>query len=115
MGVKAGAEPEAAKVEALSRYAVDGVLPKTRLSPSSEEELAAALKNCSEQKSGVVIFGGATQIALGSSPARYEVALSTDRLDRLLEHEPADLTCSVQAGMKMSDLHHVLARHRQRF
>src|SRR5205814_1273599 len=62
----------------------------------------------------VVIWGGGTQIRLGSLPRRYDVAFSTERMTRVLEYEPADLTCGVQAGMRLADLQAILGKQGQR-
>lgn len=40
--------------------------------------------------------------------------LTTDGLDRILEHETGDLTCTVEAGVRLSTLTAVLARTGQR-
>jgi len=40
--------------------------------------------------------------------------LTTDGLDRILEHEAGDLTCTVEAGVRLSALDTALARHGQR-
>jgi FAD/FMN-containing dehydrogenase len=40
--------------------------------------------------------------------------LATDRLDRILEHEAGDLTCTVEGGVRLSELNADLARHSQR-
>lgn len=40
--------------------------------------------------------------------------LTTEGLDRILEHEPGDLTCTVEAGVRLSTLQHALAEHGQR-
>lgn len=40
--------------------------------------------------------------------------LVTDGLDRILEHEAGDLTCVVEAGVRLSTLRETLARHGQR-
>ncbi len=40
--------------------------------------------------------------------------LSTEGLDRLLEHEAGDLTCTVEAGLRLSELNRMLSRHGQR-
>ena len=40
--------------------------------------------------------------------------LTTDGLDRILEHEPGDLTCVVEAGIRLSVLQAALAGHGQR-
>jgi len=42
-----------------------------------------------------------------------EVVLSTARLNRLLEHEPGDLTAIAEAGMRLSELQARLAPHGQ--
>jgi glycolate oxidase FAD binding subunit len=40
--------------------------------------------------------------------------LATDGLDRILEHEAGDLTCTVEAGLRLSALQEALAAHGQR-
>jgi glycolate oxidase FAD binding subunit len=40
--------------------------------------------------------------------------LTTEGLDRILEHEAGDLTCTVEAGVRLSELDAVLAVHGQR-
>jgi glycolate oxidase FAD binding subunit len=42
-----------------------------------------------------------------------DVVLSTRRLDHVLEHEPGDLTCIVEAGIRLSALDDALAPHGQ--
>jgi glycolate oxidase FAD binding subunit len=41
-------------------------------------------------------------------------ALTTDGLDRVLEHEAGDLTCTVEAGVRLSALQEALGAHGQR-
>ena len=40
--------------------------------------------------------------------------LTTDGLDRILEHEAGDLTCTVEAGLRLSALQRTLGEHGQR-
>ena len=42
-----------------------------------------------------------------------DIRLSTARLDRILEHEPGDLTAIVEAGLRLSELQAYLAGHGQ--
>jgi glycolate dehydrogenase FAD-binding subunit len=45
---------------------------------------------------------------------RIGADLTTDGLDRILEHDPGDLTCTVEAGVRLSELQAVLAAAGQR-
>jgi glycolate oxidase FAD binding subunit len=41
---------------------------------------------------------------VGYRPARYDLALDIRRLNRVLDYEPADMTATAQAGIRMTDL-----------
>jgi len=45
---------------------------------------------------------------------RIGETVTTDGLDRILEHEAGDLTCTVEAGLRLSALQRALAEHGQR-
>jgi len=45
---------------------------------------------------------------------RIGADLTTDGLDRILEHDPGDLTCTVEAGVRLSELQSALATRGQR-
>jgi glycolate oxidase FAD binding subunit len=60
----------------------------------------------------------AAEAMRGGGPVSIErdggdVVLSTARLNRILEHEPGDLTAIVEAGLRLSELQAALARHGQ--
>ena len=44
-----------------------------------------------------------------------DVVLSLRRFDQVLEHEAGDLTCTVEAGLRLEDLNARLAEHGQMF
>jgi glycolate oxidase FAD binding subunit len=93
---------------------VAGVPPKLVLIPSSESELAEALRLVSEAGLAVVPRGGGTKICWGNPPARADVVISTARLNEITEHAWADLTVSVGAGSTIQALQETLAQHGQR-
>jgi glycolate dehydrogenase FAD-binding subunit len=101
-------------VEQQRRLAVDGLLPANLMRPDDAEDAAQALRLCDQVPAAVVVWGGGTQMRLGSLPQQYDIAFSTDGMSRLLEYEPADLTCRVQAGMRLGDLQATLAAQGQR-
>jgi glycolate oxidase FAD binding subunit len=47
-------------------------------------------------------------------PTRIGDDLTADGLDRILEHDPGDLTCTVEAGVRLGDLQSALAATGQR-
>jgi len=109
-GENASARPQNGGDE-ISDLAIDGLVPTTTMRPDSVAAAAADLGRCYEERLAVIPQGGRTQIGLGGVPRRYDVALSTGGLARLLEHEPADLTCRVEAGMRLGDLQAALGKH----
>jgi len=93
--------------------AIDGVVPRVVAQPESAEEVAAILASASQQRASVVIRGGATKLAWGRLPTPIDIVLSTKRLDKLVAHEYADLTATMQAGARIDDVNRELARHGQ--
>jgi len=95
------------------RYAVDGLRPAFVVAPSAPEDVATVLAIAQESGAAVVPFGAGTQMALGMPPERYDLALDLRRLDRVVEYEPADLTVTVEAGIRLDELQRRLGEHGQ--
>src|SRR5262245_3152229 len=90
---------------------IDGVIPRETVEPVSAEDVAAVLASASKQRASVVIRGGGTKMGWGRTPSSLDVVLSTSRLNAVVAHEHADLTATVQAGARLDEVNHVLARH----
>jgi glycolate oxidase FAD binding subunit len=95
-------------------FSVDGLLPTNVMEPDDAEDAARGLRLCDLTPAAVVVWGGGTQMRLGAPPRNYEIALSTERMTHLLEYEPADLTCRVQAGIRLNELQSALRAQGQR-
>ena len=87
-----------------SPYAVEGRAPEAVVFPGSREEVAAAVALAAERGLPVTPWGGGTKMWMGAPPSRIGLVLSTRRLDRILEHEPGDLTVTVEAGLTFDRL-----------
>ena len=116
MGVKArqAVPGHQITVETQHRLEVDGLLPSKVMRPVDAEDAARGLRLCDRIPAAVVVWGGGTQIRLGARPRRYDLAFSTEKMAQLLEYEPADLTCRVQAGMTLRELQEQLGAQGQR-
>ena len=65
------------------------------VTPGSIEEVSEVIKLAALQGLSVVPTGG--------SQGKADVTVSTERLNQIIEHEPADLIAIAQAGVKLSD------------
>src|SRR5919109_3498110 len=80
-------------------YRVDGREPWVVVSPASVEQVATVLALAHREELAVVPWGGATAMGIGQPPERMDIALRLHRMNRMREHEPADLTATAQAGI----------------
>lgn len=84
--------------------AVDGLVPQAIVRPGSYEEVAGVLRYAEAGGLSVIPWGGGTMMGVGNTPRRYDIALCLSRLDAIVEHEPADLTVTCQAGISLDAL-----------
>lgn len=94
----------------LSPYVLEGRTPEVAAFPGSVEEVSELVTLASEAELPVVPWGGGTKSEIGGPPSRPGLVLGFRRLDRLLEHEPGDLTATVQAGITLDTLQALLAK-----
>lgn len=92
----------------LSPYVVEGRTPEAAVFPGTVEEVRAVVTLAAETDVPVVAWGGGTAAAVGMPAPRPGVVLGLRRLDRVVEHEPGDLTVTVEAGRTMAALQSTL-------
>jgi glycolate oxidase FAD binding subunit len=96
-----------------SAFAVDGLTPQAAVAPGTYERVAEVMRCAHAEGLAVIPWGGGTRMHIGNVLGRYDIALSLSRLDRIVEHEPADLTASCQAGITLGRLRGHLGKHAQ--
>ena len=99
--------------EDAAAHQVDGVMPRHVVYPADVQSLARVLAVAAEKDLAVAPWGGGTRIALGNRPARLDLVVDLSGLDRIIEHNPADLTATAQAGTTLSALQTAFAAHGQ--
>src|SRR6516162_606067 len=99
--------------QSLAAAAIDGLIPKWIVRPTSVDQLGPMLALAGEARLAVVPRGGGNALELGNPPARLDVVLDLVGLDRVIEYNPDDLTITVQAGITAGALAARLAAHRQ--
>ena len=96
-----------------SPYVLEGRTPEAVVFPGTKEEVAAVLVLAGEEGVPVTPWGGGTRLGVGAPPARVGVVLGMKRLNRVLEHEPGDLTATVETGITLSAFQAELGRRGQ--
>lgn len=78
--------------------------------PASTEELSEILKQASAERWTITPAGGSTLL---DHHATTDLIIDTTRLDKIIEHEPADLIAAAQAGVKLTTFNQKLAENGQ--
>lgn len=89
--------------------------PVAMVTPASETELTNLVRSLEANGAGLVTVGGGTHWTTGNPPRadRPYVLLSTRRLNRILDHQPDDMTVTCEPGVTLTTLQARLATHRQ--
>jgi glycolate dehydrogenase FAD-binding subunit len=97
----------------VASFSIGDTKPKLICRPHSAEHTAAALRLCIEAEAAVIPWGGGTAIAIGNTPRQADVIMETRKLNRVIEHDHANLTATMQSGITLSALQTSLAAQRQ--
>lgn len=90
--------------------------PVATVCPNTTAEVAGIVRAAEAVGIAIVPCGGGTQLQTGYPPRPDKpfLLLSTARLNRVLDHQPDDLTVTCEAGVTLAALQQTLATHRQR-
>ncbi|MBD2531057.1 FAD-binding oxidoreductase [Nostoc flagelliforme FACHB-838] len=90
-----------------------GNSPSCIVYPRTQEQLAAVIATAHTNNWRVLPCGSGSKLSWGGLAKGIDVVVSTERMNQLIEHAVGDLTVTVEAGMKFSDLQALLAKSRQ--
>ena len=97
----------------LSSYVVEGRTPDVAVFPGSVDEVQSIVTLAAETLTPLMPWGGGTAATVGTPPERMGIVLGLARMDRLVEHEPGDLTVTAQAGITIQRLQAALRERGQ--
>jgi FAD/FMN-containing dehydrogenase len=100
--------------ETLSRYAVDGVLPWGVLFPGNTEQISQVVRQAFREKWSVVPWGSGSKMSMGHPLERLDMVLCTSRLNKIIDMDTANLTVTVQAGVRFKQVQSNLASEENR-
>jgi glycolate dehydrogenase FAD-binding subunit len=104
-------EPNLLTGDAAAPYALGAFTPLAAAFPRDREAAQEVVNLALEHEFTVLPWGGGTDLAPSLQPAT--VMLGTQRLNRLIDYQPDDLTVTVEAGMTVATLAGMLAQRGQ--
>jgi len=101
-------------VTAKEAEAILGVEVEEVVAPETDEALADLVKNLAKEQRRFVVAGSGTKLRWGDLPKAPSVTVvQTTGLDQITDHDPANLTVSVQSGVRYAALQRALGEHGQ--
>jgi glycolate oxidase FAD binding subunit len=97
-----------------AEYAVDGVVPKAVVFPKDTKMVAAVVQCAHRGNLAIVPWGGGTKMAMGNPPKRLDLVICISRMNHMLDVDTANLTITVEAGVKFRDVQARLATEEDR-
>jgi glycolate oxidase FAD binding subunit len=97
-----------------AQYAVDGVIPKAVVFPKDTRMVAALVQCACRGNLAIVPWGSGTKMAMGNPPKRLDLVVCMARMNHMLDVDTANLTITVEAGVKFRDVQARLATEEDR-
>lgn len=97
-----------------SAYAVDGLKPAAVVFPKNAGEVSEVVKYANRENLSVVPWGSGTKMNMGNPPRRLDLVVCTSRMNHMKDVDTANLTLTVEAGVKFRDIQARLATEEDR-
>ncbi len=94
-------------------FAVDGKIPRLILNPSTPDQISEILRVADAEGTSICPWSQGTKIGIGNIPESLDIILSMSKFSRIIEYDHANLTVTVEAGVKLSELQEVLQERKQ--
>lgn len=92
---------------------VDGVMPAIVARPRNADDLCRILAAANRERLAVAPRGGGAHLAIGNSLKRLDMVVDISALNRIVQHNAADLTLVVESGITLAALRRALAKEGQ--
>ncbi len=97
----------------LAAHAVHGRQPRVVVQPETTAQAAEIVALAGRERFALVPWGQGTQMYLGQTPARYDLALSLAKLTRVVDYDHANLTLIAEAGLPLREVYELTVPQRQ--
>jgi glycolate oxidase len=86
-------------------------LPEVVVKPGSAVEVSAILRLANRERLPVTPRGAGTGLSGGAVPVRGGILLSLERMNRILEIDPANMTVTVEPGVVTNEINEAVREH----
>lgn len=90
-----------------------GLREAVLVKPGSAEEVARSLAVCREQSAAVIPSGLGSWLDCGNPVRRADAVVSLERLNRIIDYSPSDLTITIESGLTLDELNKTARSERQ--
>jgi glycolate oxidase FAD binding subunit len=97
-----------------ARYALDRLMPKAVAFPTNTKMVAELVRCAVRGGLAVVPWGSGTKMSMGNPPKRVDLVVNTSGMNHMLDVDTANLTITVEAGVKFRDIQARLATEEDR-
>ncbi len=104
--------------DAMQQYSHDEVagpeyakMPEIVVKPACAEEISKIMKLANREKIPVTPRGAGSGLSCGAVPIYGGILLSIERLNKILEIDPANMTCTVEAGVVTNQINDATKEH----
>jgi glycolate oxidase FAD binding subunit len=98
----------------IAKYAVDNTMPKVVLFPASTQQVADVVRYANQENLAIVPWGRGSKMAMGLPSRRLDMVVCTSRMNHMTDVDSANLTITVEAGVKFRDIQARLATQEDR-
>jgi len=90
--------------EIATHHAVGGTSPRAVVFPADTEQIAEVVELANQEGLTIFPWGGGSKAAAGNPPKQVDLVVCTSRLNTITDMDTANLTVTVQAGVKFKDV-----------
>lgn len=100
--------------DTLAAYGVDGVAPKAVVFPNNTQQVSGVVKIARGEGWAVLPWGAGTKINTGNPPPAMDLVVCLKRMNHMKDVDVANLTLTVEAGVRFRDIQARLATQEDR-
>ena len=109
-----GQESVSVEPDRLSTFRVDHLTPQAVVFPKNTRQVSDVVRLAHVNNLGLIPWGSGTHMTMGNPPKRLDLVLSTSRMNHIIDVDTANLTITVEAGVKFRDIQARLATQEDR-